>query len=325
MTRRARRPRSSTSRSSSARSGADGKHEVVTVLQRDRPLRRHRARARRRRIDGRGLRGGHARARRARASSPRAAGTAALGACGSRSGSRSPRGSAAAAPMPRPRCARERAARRAARLVGSSHGSRPRSAQTCRSSSARARSSATGDGTTLEPLDAAARTTRVLLVLPADASKESTASVYDAFDERDGARRLRRAPRGSFSSARRDVATTHATSLRFRRTTSPPSPLAARAERARRVPRRRHAAPGPPSTASSTTPKRPSEPNRPAREAGRTWLAASGSAQRRWQDRVRSGAWPSGKATGFGPVIPGSNPGAPATMPVNRDQDSQQS
>ena len=26
-----------------------------------------------------------------------------------------------------------------------------------------------------------------------------------------------------------------------------------------------------------------------------------------------SGAWPSGKATGFGPVIPGSNPGAPAT------------
>jgi hypothetical protein len=26
------------------------------------------------------------------------------------------------------------------------------------------------------------------------------------------------------------------------------------------------------------------------------------------------GAWPSGKATGFGPVIPGSNPGAPATV-----------
>src|SRR4029078_9929153 len=26
------------------------------------------------------------------------------------------------------------------------------------------------------------------------------------------------------------------------------------------------------------------------------------------------GAWPSGKATGFGPVIPGSNPGAPATQ-----------
>ena len=28
-----------------------------------------------------------------------------------------------------------------------------------------------------------------------------------------------------------------------------------------------------------------------------------------------SGAWPSGKATGFGPVIPGSNPGAPANVP----------
>ena len=27
------------------------------------------------------------------------------------------------------------------------------------------------------------------------------------------------------------------------------------------------------------------------------------------------GAWPSGKATGFGPVIPGSNPGAPAIVP----------
>ena len=29
------------------------------------------------------------------------------------------------------------------------------------------------------------------------------------------------------------------------------------------------------------------------------------------------GAWPSGKATGFGPVIPGSNPGAPAAMAGN--------
>ena len=29
--------------------------------------------------------------------------------------------------------------------------------------------------------------------------------------------------------------------------------------------------------------------------------------------RKRIGAWPSGKATGFGPVILGSNPSAPAT------------
>ena len=27
---------------------------------------------------------------------------------------------------------------------------------------------------------------------------------------------------------------------------------------------------------------------------------------------IINGVWPSGKATGFGPVIPGSNPGAPA-------------
>jgi hypothetical protein len=33
--------------------------------------------------------------------------------------------------------------------------------------------------------------------------------------------------------------------------------------------------------------------------------------QRRW---FCIGAWPSGKATGFGPVILGSNPSAPATI-----------
>ena len=30
--------------------------------------------------------------------------------------------------------------------------------------------------------------------------------------------------------------------------------------------------------------------------------------------RLFIGAWPSGKATGFGPVILGSNPSAPATL-----------
>lgn len=30
------------------------------------------------------------------------------------------------------------------------------------------------------------------------------------------------------------------------------------------------------------------------------------------------GAWPSGKATGFGPVIPGSNPGAPTNQSASR-------
>src|SRR5262245_52030811 len=32
---------------------------------------------------------------------------------------------------------------------------------------------------------------------------------------------------------------------------------------------------------------------------------------------IAVGAWPSGKATGFGPVIPGSNPGAPANLPAD--------
>jgi 4-diphosphocytidyl-2-C-methyl-D-erythritol kinase len=45
----------------------------------------------------------------------------------------------------------------------------------------------TGDGTTLAPLDIP-QDFWVLLVLPRDAAKESTASVYAAFDERDGAR-----------------------------------------------------------------------------------------------------------------------------------------
>ena len=40
------------------------------------------------------------------------------------------------------------------------------------------------------------------------------------------------------------------------------------------------------------------------RDSARPW---------RYSCRDVDGAWPSGKATGFGPVIPGSNPGAPAS------------
>jgi len=46
---------------------------------------------------------------------------------------------------------------------------------------------ATGDGTELEPL-AVPQDYVIVLVVPADASKESTGSVYDAYDRRDGAR-----------------------------------------------------------------------------------------------------------------------------------------
>src|SRR5262245_60507178 len=35
---------------------------------------------------------------------------------------------------------------------------------------------------------------------------------------------------------------------------------------------------------------------------------------------IAVGAWPSGKATGFGPVIPGSNPGAPALVAANDER-----
>src|SRR6185437_3690798 len=42
------------------------------------------------------------------------------------------------------------------------------------------------------------------------------------------------------------------------------------------------------------------------------WLLAEMSG-RHFKTR-RIGAWPSGKATGFGPVILGSNPSAPATL-----------
>ena len=96
---RARAARRSTSRSSSGRVRADGKHEVATVLQRvdlaDRialePARRARRRGLRRRTRSSGARSS---ARREPPGSSRA------GASGSRSGSRSPPGSAAAAPTP---------------------------------------------------------------------------------------------------------------------------------------------------------------------------------------------------------------------------------
>jgi hypothetical protein len=40
--------------------------------------------------------------------------------------------------------------------------------------------------------------------------------------------------------------------------------------------------------------------------------------QAHWANhRQRNGAWPSGKATGFGPVILGSNPSAPATLSIS--------
>jgi hypothetical protein len=67
-----------------------------------------------------------------------------------------------------------------------------------------------------------------------------------------------------------------------------------------------------------------SRPLPQARDAGRraathlmAWVPAENWRKRGSSHQVEQiGAWPSGKATGFGPVIPGSNPGAPATLQV---------
>jgi hypothetical protein len=53
------------------------------------------------------------------------------------------------------------------------------------------------------------------------------------------------------------------------------------------------------------------------RRAGRREVCwpRTGALRRAYQRRrLFIGAWPSGKATGFGPVILGSNPSAPATV-----------
>ena len=83
--------------------------------------------------------------------------------------------------------ARERDAQRAAAARTRSTSSPPASAPTCRSFSQEGPQLGTGDGTTLAPLDLP-QDYWVLLVLPRRAEKPSTASVYAAFDARDGAR-----------------------------------------------------------------------------------------------------------------------------------------
>ena len=57
----------------------------------------------------------------------------------------------------------------------------------------------------------------------------------------------------------------------------------------------------------------------PLRLGGEAYIGAELLDQHMVQRGI--GAWPSGKATGFGPVIPGSNPGAPATGNVVRPGD----
>ena len=93
-----------------------------------------------------------------------------------------------------------------------------------------------GDGTTLAPLDLP-QDFWVVLVLPRDAEKPSTASVYAAFDARDGAAGLGRAARRVHRRTRRRPAAARPRATPAER----PRVVAARARaaRARRVPRRR--------------------------------------------------------------------------------------
>ena len=167
----------------------------------DRPRRPDRAR-RGDRAPGRGLPGRHARRGRRSASSPAAPASSRTGACGSRSGSRSPPGSAAAAPTPRRRFGSP--TRRCPSRC------RPRS---CTALAAQIGADVpffladgpqlgSGDGSELEPLDLP-QDFWVVVLLPHGAAKTSTADVYAAFDARTDVGRLRRAAAGAPRRARR--------------------------------------------------------------------------------------------------------------------------
>ena len=132
--------------------------------------------------------------------------------------------------------ARQRDARRTAPAAPSSPPSRRRSAPTFRSSSTHGPQLGRGDGSELEPLDLP-QDYWILLALPSGAGKESTASVYRDFDERNGAAgwdERRQALELALAGVRRprDLAALPPNDLAS-------SPLAGRAPGPRSVPRRR--------------------------------------------------------------------------------------
>ena len=230
--------RRSTSRSSSGRYARDGKHELLTVYQRlaladrielepaDDGLR----------VDGFAddtlVRGALERSPRAPAPSPRWRVPDREAAPGRGRARRRQLRRRDGAP------ARQRDAPRAARRRRRCTSSRRRSAPTSRSSSTTGPQLGTGDGTTLAPLDLP-QDFWVVLVLPRRrARRPSTAAVYAAFDERDGAAGFderRAAFLAALDAVRRprDLAALPPNDLAS-------SPLDRRAARARRLPRRRH-------------------------------------------------------------------------------------
>ena len=263
---RCRRRRRSTSRSSSARARPDGKHEVVTVLQRvdlaDRVELEPRRRLARRRLRGATRSSARAleRARRGRRR------RAALARARSRSGSRSRPASAAAAPTPRPR-SRSRTRRSPSRSPPSAlHELAARLGADVPFFLAPGPQLGEGDGTELAPLDLpqdywvvlAAAARRDEAVDRATSTRRSTrAAARTGFEERraallDALARVRR-PRDLAALPPNDLA-----SLAARR----------RAARARRVPRRRQRRrpgglrPLPPPRAAASAARARSEPRR---------------------------------------------------------------
>ena len=260
--RRAPRRRSSTSRSSSGPLREDGKHEVVTVLQRldlgDRV-----AIAPAPSLEVHGFAGD---------TLVRDALAALAAAAGVEPGWRGDDREA----DPRRRRPRRRQLRRRRPRCGSPTRRSPRrcpppssprsprgSARTCRSSSQDGPQLGRGDGSELEPLDLP-QDYWVVVALPNGAAKQSTAAVYEAFDKRDGA-----AGWTSAAALERGLARSgaRATSLRSRRTISPP-------RRWRR----------------SCTSSAPSAPTSRAR--ARRSTASSTTAATRWRPGARSAAPP---------------------------------
>ena len=171
---------------------------------------------------------------------------------------------------------------------------------------------ATGDGTTLAAL-ALPRDYHVVVWLPDGEAKESTASVYQRFDERHGEQGFEERRLGLLDAL---AAVRTATDL----AALPPNDLAASPHAETLL--------GLGAFRADVTGAGPAlyglfddaATRCRGGRAGGVARAASGSPhpsvtaerRRRYTRSPDTGAWPSGKATGFGPVIPGSNPGAPA-------------
>jgi bifunctional UDP-N-acetylglucosamine pyrophosphorylase/glucosamine-1-phosphate N-acetyltransferase len=177
---------------------------------------------------------------------------------------------------------------------------------------------ATGDGTELRPVGLPLGY-HVLLVLPDGEAKASTGAVYQAFDERDGARGFAERKAALMSALARveeprDLA-------RLPRNDLASSPLSARLEDLGAF-RADVSGAGPAVYALFDDERLAERARDEVASFGDTWLTRPISAAPVGGGGKMprgSGAWPSGKATGFGPVIPGSNPGAPASMSGNAE------